>query len=79
MSPAKRRTPLKLDPREYQRLAAFRHALRGFLRFSEMEAEKGGPTRAGLVDGSADRGSDFHGTGGSGADIPTLRPYEKDS
>jgi DNA-binding MarR family transcriptional regulator len=40
----KRTRPLKLDAHEYERLAAFRHALRAFLRFSEIEAEKGGLT-----------------------------------
>jgi DNA-binding MarR family transcriptional regulator len=45
MPPSKRRsTPAKLDTHEYELLAAFRHALRGFLRFSEAEAEKGGLT-----------------------------------
>lgn len=44
MPPEKRRRPLKLDTREYELLAAFRHALRGFLRFSEVEAKKGGLT-----------------------------------
>jgi DNA-binding MarR family transcriptional regulator len=36
--------PRKLETREYQQLAAFRYALRGFLRFSEVQAEKGGLT-----------------------------------
>ena len=44
MPPEKRSRPLKLDAHEYERLAAFRHALRAFLRFSEIEAEKGGLT-----------------------------------
>ena len=44
MPPGKRRSPLKLDTREYEQLAAFRYALRSFLRFSEAEAEKGGLT-----------------------------------
>lgn len=44
MPPGKRRSPLKLDSHEYEQLAAFRHALRSFLRFSEAEAEKGGLT-----------------------------------
>jgi DNA-binding MarR family transcriptional regulator len=45
MAPPKRSNPLpKLDTHEYELLAAFRHALRGFLRFSEAEAEKGGLT-----------------------------------
>lgn len=44
MPPGKRRPPLKLDTHEYEQLAAFRYALRGFLRFSEAEAEKGGLT-----------------------------------
>jgi DNA-binding MarR family transcriptional regulator len=34
----------KLRAQEYQQLAAFRRALREFLRFSEAEAEKGGLT-----------------------------------
>ena len=34
----------KLDTRDYRQLAAFRRALRGFLRFSEVEAEKRGLT-----------------------------------
>jgi DNA-binding MarR family transcriptional regulator len=34
----------KLRSHEYQQLAAFRRALREFLRFSETEAEKGGLT-----------------------------------
>jgi DNA-binding MarR family transcriptional regulator len=34
----------KLRSHEYQQLAAFRRALREFLRFSEAEAEKGGLT-----------------------------------
>jgi DNA-binding MarR family transcriptional regulator len=34
----------KLRTHEYELLAAFRQALRGFLRFSEVEAEKGGLT-----------------------------------
>jgi DNA-binding MarR family transcriptional regulator len=42
MPPGKRRSPRKLDTREYEQLAAFRYALRSFLRFSEAEAEKGG-------------------------------------
>jgi DNA-binding MarR family transcriptional regulator len=42
--PQKRRRPLQLDTHEYEQLAAFRHALRGFLRFSEAEAEKRGLT-----------------------------------
>ena len=45
MAPSKRSNPpSKLDTREYELLAAFRRALRGFLRFSEAEAEKGGLT-----------------------------------
>jgi DNA-binding MarR family transcriptional regulator len=44
MPPGKRRSPRKLDTREYEQLAAFRYALRSFLRFSEAEAEKGGLT-----------------------------------
>lgn len=44
MPQEKRRRPVKLDTHEYELLAAFRHALRGFLRFSEVEAEKGGLT-----------------------------------
>ena len=44
MPPGKRRPPLKLDTHEYEQLAAFRYALRSFLRFSEAEAEKGGLT-----------------------------------
>lgn len=48
MSPRKRRSSpglnRQLDRREYQQLAAFRHALRGFLRFSESAAEKDGLT-----------------------------------
>lgn len=49
MAPPKRTNarstpPPKLDTHEYELLAAFRHALRGFLRFSEAEAEKGGLT-----------------------------------
>jgi DNA-binding MarR family transcriptional regulator len=36
--------PRKLETREYEQLAAFRYALRGFLRFSEVQAEKGGLT-----------------------------------
>jgi DNA-binding MarR family transcriptional regulator len=35
---------MKLDTHEYEQLAAFRYALRSFLRFSETEAEKGGLT-----------------------------------
>jgi DNA-binding MarR family transcriptional regulator len=44
MPPGKRRPPRKLDAREYEQLAAFRYALRSFLRFSEAEAEKRGLT-----------------------------------
>jgi DNA-binding MarR family transcriptional regulator len=44
MPQEKQRRPLKLDTREYELLAAFRHALRGFLRFSEVAAKKGGLT-----------------------------------
>ena len=44
MPPQKRRRPLQLDTHEYEQLAAFRRSLRGFLRFSEVEAEKGGVT-----------------------------------
>jgi DNA-binding MarR family transcriptional regulator len=44
MPPQKRRRPPQLDSHEYELLAAFRHALRGFMRFSELEAEKGGLT-----------------------------------
>jgi DNA-binding MarR family transcriptional regulator len=45
MAPSRRSNPpSKLDTREYELLAAFRRALRGFLRFSEAEAEKGGLT-----------------------------------
>lgn len=40
----KRGRPLKLDAHEYALLASLRHALRGFMRFSEAEAEKGGLT-----------------------------------
>ena len=41
---AKRRPPLKLDTHEYEQLAAFRYALRSFLRFSEAAAERVGLT-----------------------------------
>lgn len=44
MPPEKRRRARHLDTHEYEQLAAFRHALRGFMRFSEVEAEKGGLT-----------------------------------
>ena len=44
MPPGKRPPPRKLDAREYEQLAAFRYALRSFLRFSEAEAEKRGLT-----------------------------------
>jgi DNA-binding MarR family transcriptional regulator len=44
MAPGKHRSPPQLDTHEYEQLAAFRHALRSFLRFSEAEAEKGGLT-----------------------------------
>jgi DNA-binding MarR family transcriptional regulator len=44
MPPGKRRSPPKLDTGEYEQLAAFRYALRSFLRFSEAEAEKRGLT-----------------------------------
>jgi DNA-binding MarR family transcriptional regulator len=36
--------PASLDTHEYEQLAAFRRALRGFLRFSEVEAERSGVT-----------------------------------
>src|SRR5688500_11562227 len=39
-----RRRPAGLDKREYEQLAAFRYALRGFLRFSESAAERAGLT-----------------------------------
>jgi DNA-binding MarR family transcriptional regulator len=43
--PAQKKTrPASLDNHEYELLAAFRRALRAFLRFSEVEAEKGGVT-----------------------------------
>jgi len=35
---------MKLDTHEYEQLAAFRYALRSFMRFSEAEAEKRGLT-----------------------------------
>lgn len=35
---------MTLTAHEYRQLAAFRHALRGFLRFSETAAKKGGLT-----------------------------------
>jgi DNA-binding MarR family transcriptional regulator len=38
------RHPAKLDAGEYRRLAAFRYALRSFLRFSESAAERVGLT-----------------------------------
>jgi DNA-binding MarR family transcriptional regulator len=44
MPPGKRRSPPKLDTGEYEQLAAFRYALRSFLRFSEAEAKKRGLT-----------------------------------
>ncbi len=44
MPQVKRARAAKLDTQEYQELAAFRHALRGFLRFSESAAEKAGLT-----------------------------------
>jgi DNA-binding MarR family transcriptional regulator len=40
----KPRLPARLDSHEYEQLAAFRRALRGFLRFSEVEAERSGVT-----------------------------------
>jgi DNA-binding MarR family transcriptional regulator len=39
MSQPKRRRSAHLDASEYQQLASFRYALRGFLRFSEAAAE----------------------------------------
>jgi DNA-binding MarR family transcriptional regulator len=42
MSPQKRRRSAHLDASEYQQLASFRFALRSFLRFSEVAAEKVG-------------------------------------
>jgi DNA-binding MarR family transcriptional regulator len=44
MSQQKRRGPVKLEASEYQQLAAFRYALRSFLRFSESAAERAGLT-----------------------------------
>lgn len=44
MSQEKRRRPRQLETHEYEQLAAFRYALRSFLRFSEAEAEKRGLT-----------------------------------
>ncbi|HKQ28073.1 MAG TPA: MarR family transcriptional regulator [Burkholderiales bacterium] len=44
MAAGKHRSPLKLDTHEYEALAAFRYALRSFMRFSEVEAEKRGLT-----------------------------------
>jgi DNA-binding MarR family transcriptional regulator len=39
-----KRTPAHLEAGEYRQLAAFRHALRRFMRFSETEAKKMGLT-----------------------------------
>ena len=44
MGPRTRRHSAHLDAGEYQQLASFRFALRGFLRFSEAAAEKVGLT-----------------------------------
>lgn len=44
MSPQQRRRSPHLDASEYQQLASFRFALRSFLRFSEVAAEKVGLT-----------------------------------
>ena len=44
MGQTKRRRSAHLDAAEYQQLASFRYALRGFLRFSEAAAEKVGLT-----------------------------------
>jgi DNA-binding MarR family transcriptional regulator len=44
MSPQKRRRSAHLEASEYQQLASFRFALRSFLRFSEVAAEKVGLT-----------------------------------
>jgi DNA-binding MarR family transcriptional regulator len=44
MSQHKRRRSAHLDASEYQQLASFRFALRSFLRFSEVAAEKVGLT-----------------------------------
>jgi DNA-binding MarR family transcriptional regulator len=38
------RSAVKLDAHEYQQLAAFRYALRSFMRFSESAAERAGLT-----------------------------------
>lgn len=44
MGRKKPQRPAHLDAAEYQQLASFRYALRGFLRFSESAAEKVGLT-----------------------------------